>query len=1463
MNQADIHQVRTNASLVGYTLHVIVFTAIALIFSSVTAMASVRQVIPAHTPDAHCSQNPDMSVTCDPLPQSLTVNFNSTLADSKLILLATWTIIDNGDGQGPHGSMGGCVDNLGQNWLGANGQSVKITPPANATIAGITSITCQTAFPDPPLYYGSPSTGKWGVLILHFFEVTGALPQDVMSSFSPSCSALPATNQVTILTDYTDVVQNGTYNPSPILGDYGVLGPETSGALLLDDPNGISDSQILNSMYAAVGTSPAMSPMQYPNATKCLTLTIPQHVTAETGINLGVCDQCENDAGQPLESAAGEPINLTNGNVYIKQDDYVLPGLSGGITLNRTWNSLWRSTPHGSIPQARMFGDSWTSSYEDCLLFIDSQTVDYFRGDGNKARFRFDVSIAGTNVYVITAPIDRRLSLYFDIANNTWSLEFNGSFKNFDSLGRLISVQDRNRNFTTLTYSQNRLTQITDAASRQITFTYGDLQNPNQVTAVGDVVGTIAMYNYDTSGRLVQVTYADGAFNRFNYDANSFILSVTDTDSKVLESHTYDQYGRGLTSARAGGVESFSVSYSAGGVAHLTDSMGRLTDYGSSAIHERNVMNTISGSGCATCGGRSDQTFFYDTDGNRTSSQDALLKTTTFQYDALGHITQRSITVNGTPVTWHFTYYSNYDEISSITDPLGHVTTNTFDSNGNMLTTTAPPIGGRTPPTTTSFTYDTKGQLLTVTDPLNHVTTFTYTAAGLVHTITDAQNKVTQFEYDSRGNRTTIIDAIQQPTTFAYDLRNRLTSVTYPTTPQTSTAYTYDSRGRRTSVTDANGKTTTFGYDDADRLITVTDAQTPAGVTHYEYDSESNLINVTDALGRITHYEYDAQGRVTSTTFPSLLIETYSYDAVGNMTGKTDRNQHNVSYSYDELGRRTRKQYPDQTQVNYSYDAASRLTQVTDPTGTYQFTYDPMGRLTQTSTAYSFITGHTFTVGYAWDVAANLISMTDPQNGSTTYTYDTLNRLLTLKNPQRNQFSFTYDALGRRTQLARPNSVNTNYQYDPLSRVTSLLHQFTTNKGATTTLDGAQYTYDAAGNRLARTDKRTNVVSNFTYDPLYEVTQVTQGASTVESYSFDAVGNRLSSLGVASYSYNASSELTGQGSTSYGYDSNGNLITAGSTTYSWDFENRLTQVMLPGGSQVNFKYDPMGRRIQKSSSSGTVNYVYDGANTLEEVNASGALVTRYTQAPGVDQILAILNSGATNYYEADAQGTITSLSNSSGLLASTYTYDSFGKLTASSGTAFNTYRYTGRESDSETGLYYDRARYYDPSVGRFISEDPILFEGGMDFYAYVSNNSVNRIDPLGLCPLSETPWYKNSCITGAIGNGLLHVGIDAIGLIPEGGIVSRAIGNYAGFRGVVATQQGTKALQGVKMASGIGSTGLGSTDTSGSGLIASGLGVAGIVTTLAGATPVVGQALSVVSIGVDLYNLRKEIKECK
>jgi RHS repeat-associated protein len=166
------------------------------------------------------------------------------------------------------------------------------------------------------------------------------------------------------------------------------------------------------------------------------------------------------------------------------------------------------------------------------------------------------------------------------------------------------------------------------------------------------------------------------------------------------------------------------------------------------------------------------------------------------------------------------------------------------------------------------------------------------------------------------------------------------------------------------------------------------------------------------------------------------------------------------------------------------------------------------------------------------------------------------------------------------------------------------------------------------------------------------------------------------------------------------------------------------------GSGVSFKYDPFGRRTYKSSSSGTSIYAYDSDTLIEEVNTGGTAVVRYTQSGVIDEPLAVLRGGATNYYHADGLGSVTSLSNSAGALAQTYGYDSFGKQTSSSGSLTNPFQYTAREFDSETGLYYNRARYYDPLVGRFLSEDPSNVGGGQ--YLYVGNSPTNLVDPSGL-----------------------------------------------------------------------------------------------------------------------------------
>ena len=755
---------------------------------------------------------------------------------------------------------------------------------------------------------------------------------------------------------------------------------------------------------------------------------------------------------------------------------------------------------------------------------------------------------------------------------------------------------------------------------------------------------------------------------------------------------------------------------------------------------------------CNTCGFSGSFSATVDASGNKTSYTDGNGWNTYYTYDNNGNMISKylpDVNTGGYDV-WNYTYNS-FGEVLTVTDPLGaaagdpnHTTVNAYDANGNLLSTTTPSPDGSTSGSTTNFTYNSNGTLKNVQDPLGNTTTITYYSTGLINKITDASGNVSTYAYDNRGNRTSVTDAVGNQTGFQYDSMNRLTKITYA--DNSTVQFAYDWRGRRTSVTDQKGNTTQYSYDDADRLVSVTDAQTPtAGVTSYGFDTENDLTDIWDAAGNHTQFLYFPGKYLYKAIFPSGQYETYQFDGNNNLAYKTHRNSNSIIYSYDHQNRVNYKEDPGF--VFYTYDPAGRLTQVEDYNSgnraEYDFAYDNMNRLTSTTTNYEFTSIGALTVQYGYDAASNRVSMTDPQGTQTSYAYDNLNRLTSLSNSWAGAFGFSYDALSRRTQLTRPNGVNTNYTYDNLSRLLSVLHQ-----AGSTTLDGATYTYDVAGNRLSKTDLYASVTSNYAYDAIYQLLQVTQGTSTTESYTYDIVGNRLSSPGMSSYAYNSSNELTSTALGSYTYDHNGNTLTdAQGRSYTWDFENRMTQAVMPGtnGGTTTFKYDPFGRRIQKSGPLGTTNYLYNGPNLLQDIDNSGNVLVRYTQGAYVDELLSELQSGTTSYYEEDGLGSVTSLSNSAGALANTYTYDSFGKLTASTGTTVNPFQYTAREFDQETGGYFYRARYYDQSIGRFVSEDPIGIKGGPNFYDYVSDDPVDLIDPPGLSPRPVPPYRWRNC----------------------------------------------------------------------------------------------------------------------
>jgi YD repeat-containing protein len=262
------------------------------------------------------------------------------------------------------------------------------------------------------------------------------------------------------------------------------------------------------------------------------------------------CPSCGNEAGSP--------IDLATGNTYIAQTDIQLPGLGGGLNLTRRWNSLG----HGNILSMGLFGSNWSSTYEERILVDSDGYIDYSRADGSVWLLGYIGSDQNGNpTFAMAGPMTQTATLAQGETN--WTLTFqNGETRIFDgNSGYLTSITDRNSNATQLTYdSAYRLVTVTDAAGRHLYFTYAT-PTTFLVTGISSDFGVSLSYSYNQLGQLTQVTKQDSTKVSFQYDNNGYITAVLDNNGKVLESHTYDAVGRGLTSSRAGSVEAITVTY--------------------------------------------------------------------------------------------------------------------------------------------------------------------------------------------------------------------------------------------------------------------------------------------------------------------------------------------------------------------------------------------------------------------------------------------------------------------------------------------------------------------------------------------------------------------------------------------------------------------------------------------------------------------------------------------------------------------------------------------------------------------------------------------------------------------------------------------------------------------------------------------------------------------------------------
>ena len=557
-----------------------------------------------------------------------------------------------------------------------------------------------------------------------------------------------------------------------------------------------------------------------------------------------------------------------------------------------------------------------------------------------------------------------------------------------------------------------------------------------------------------------------------------------------------------------------------------------------------------------------------------------------------------------------------------------------------------------------------------------------------------------------------------------YDDFNRLKKAIYPPSVVGATRLEerleYDTVGNVKKRIDTANREMLYDYDTVNRLIKTTDALNQ--ITQFEYNPRSQMTKVTDALSQVYDFSYDALGRQLSQTRAGGTM-IYEYDSVGNRTKRTDYLSQVTNYTFDNLNRLTNISYPDATEnVGLTYDVVSRLTKATKNAQDVTFAYDTRHRMTSTTDVHSKI------VAMTYDAASNRTALKLSGVNFSTYVYDVANRLTKITNSaDAKAVNYLYDNANRMTKETLPNGIATTFAYDGMSRLTQLKDA----KGATTLFD-RQFSYNPA-NQISQIAELTQT-RNFAYDNVDRLTAMTNGTAN-ESYTFDGVGNRTASHLSTSYLYQPNNRLTNTTTTSYVYNSNGNMVSktdvSGTTQYIWDFENRLKQVIKPNGENALYKYDALGRRIERNLNNGASwqKFTYDGQDVMLDQNSDGTSVT-YLNGLGIDNKLRQTVNGQAQYFLSDHLGSTNALADASGNLIASTNYDSFGNATNAN---FPTrYQFTGRELDNFTGLHYYRARWYDANLGRFISEDPIGFAGGdVNLFGYVGNNPIKYKDPKG------------------------------------------------------------------------------------------------------------------------------------
>ncbi|WNV87867.1 RHS repeat-associated core domain-containing protein [Umezawaea sp. Da 62-37] len=802
-----------------------------------------------------------------------------------------------------------------------------------------------------------------------------------------------------------------------------------------------------------------------------------------------------------------------------------------------------------------------------------------------------------------------------------------------------------------------------------------------------------------SNGEVSQITSPSGRWISFEYDASARVTRAFDNIGRQVL-YTYDTGGRLSTVTDVAGKVSTYTYDTANRITKITDARGvaylDVVYDANGRVQRQNLADGGNYQFAYTLNAANEITE------TRVTQPNGSVRRVVFDAN---HMVSTDTAAYGTTLARTTTYVRGTDNrVDAVIDPYGRRTNYTYDAQ-QRVTAVTELVGTADQVVSEQVTYGPFDQPLTTKDPAGKTTTYTYDAKGNPLTATNPASRKTTMAWNSAGQVTTVTAPGGAATTFTYEA-GAATSVKDPLGRVTKMFV--DAAGRRVQETDPSGAATLTAYDAQNQPVKVTDPL--GGVSQFAYDANGNLTTYTDQRGKTTRWAYDGQDRATSTTDPLNRTSTVTYDPAGRVTAAVSRAGVRTEATYDALDRSTRTRYgvtsatAQQSQATLAYDALDRLATVTDSAGgTTTYAHDARDRVTST-------TGPNGTVGYGYDAVGRQTTTTLPGLPTTTYTYDAAGAFTGVTRGT-DSATITRDTAGRPATVTLPGGWAQTLTYDTASQVTGIAYsQAGTAKGA------LAYTYDASGRRTAVTGA---------------LAQTTLPAART-GLTYDDANKLLTTDGAA---------LT--------YDDDGNLTADGTTAYTWNARGQLTGTSRTGLTGT-YAYDAAGDRSSRTVGATTTKFLYDGTNVAAELDGAGALSASLLSG-GVDQWFGRTKAGVTDTTLTDALGSAIGFGRADGTLAANQAFDPFGVPTATGDKRGSDLSFTGRQDDG-TGLDQYRARYYSPSLGRFISEDPIGISGGSNLYAYTQNSPTNLTDPSGNNPL------VGCLVGGLIGGGLDYAG---------------------------------------------------------------------------------------------------------